>query len=468
MSLRLLILLTFLGAALLSGCEEIEQYRDERRPATPHEAYLQGLHDAGLAATALSQSWILEAGEALRDPRQVELPFLEEGYIAPEEPDAVGYRFALQRGQQLTVRLQVESEEATRVFLDLLRVAEDPADPPRPVEADTLADGFRYEPYRDGDYIVRVQPELLRGGRYSVVLTLDPALSFPVDGHSTRSIQSFWGAPREGGRRSHEGVDIFARRGTPVIAAVPGRVRRANVTNLGGKVVWLRDDRMNRSLYYAHLDSQAVQRGDVVEIGDTLGFVGNTGNARTTPPHLHFGIYYRGQGAVNPYPYLRTPPGRLAELSVDRETYGRWVRVRNEGIRLRQGPSRQAPVALELGEQTPARVLGGSGDWFRVALPDGRQGYVAARLTEPLTQVDAVVARGDVPLRTSPRAEAPRVATAPAGAELPVSGRFGDFVLVRADDGRLGWLERPLEAAPAAAAPTPAAAGGATGAGADR
>ena len=158
-----------------AGCEEMEQFRDARRPATPHEAYLQGLHDAGLANTALSQAWIHEAAEALRTPRRVELPFQEEGYIAPEAPDAVGYRFSLRRGQTLTVRLRVESTENTRVFLDLLRVPEDPADPPRPVAADTLGDGLFYEPTRDGDYLVRIQPELLRGGQFAVILLDAPA-----------------------------------------------------------------------------------------------------------------------------------------------------------------------------------------------------------------------------------------------------------------------------------------------------
>ncbi|MEJ2541371.1 MAG: M23 family metallopeptidase, partial [Gemmatimonadota bacterium] len=238
-----------LGGALalgLQGCEKVEQYADQHRPATPHEAYLLGLHEAGLAGSALSQAWIMEAGEAVRDPRLVQLPFREEGYIAPEVPDAVGYRFRLDRGQTLRVHLEVSSETQARVFLDLLRLPENPQDPPRPVAADTTPDGLVYEPYRAGEFLVRVQPELLAGGQYTVQLALEPALAFPVAGLSARAIQSVWGDPREGGRRSHEGVDIFAPRGTPVVASVDGRVSRANITNLGGKVVWLRDDTRRR------------------------------------------------------------------------------------------------------------------------------------------------------------------------------------------------------------------------------
>lgn len=434
-----------------SACEQVEQYVDERRPATPHEAYLVGLHEAGLAGTALSQAWILEAGEAVRSPQRVDLPFREEGYIAPERPDAVGYRFFLERGQTLKIRLDVESESPARVFLDLLRVPEDPADPPRPVAADTTADGLIYEPYRDGEFLVRVQPELLAGGRFTLDLVLEPALAFPVAGFTSRAIQSPWGVPRDGGRRSHEGVDIFAPRGTPVVASVDGRVSRANVTGLGGKVVWLRDDSRRRSIYYAHLDSQVVSRGDRVQIGDTLGFVGNTGNARTTPPHLHYGVYYRGQGAVDPSPFLKSYAPELVEVVVDRDLYGQWVRIGRDGIRLRSGPSRQSPIRAQLDEYTPARVLGGARDWYRVALPDGSQGYVAARLTEGLSALEPLVAQAEIPVLTSPSPRAPQVEILAAGSQVDVTGRFDGFVQVRSPSGRLAWLPDPNPGRPVAA-----------------
>ncbi len=450
---RRITLVGGIALALASaGCEKAEQYVDQRRPATPHEAYLAGLHEAGLAGTALSRAWIMEAGKAVRSPQRVDLPFREEGYIAPEQPDAVGYRFPLQRGQTLEVRLDVDSETPARVFLDLLRVAEKVGDPPRPVAADTTPDGLVYEPYRDGEFLVRVQPELLAGGRFTLDLTLEPALTFPVAGMNGRAIQSVWGDPRDGGRRSHEGVDIFAPRGTPVVASVEGRVSRANVTGLGGKVVWLRDDSRRRSLYYAHLDSQTVFRGDRVQVGDTLGFVGNTGNARTTPPHLHYGVYYRGQGAVDPAPFLKSYGADVLEVRVDRQLYGQWVRVRSDGIRLRTGPSRQSTVAAELAGYTPARVLGGARDWYRVALPDGSQGYVAARLTEELSALEPWVAGSAIPAQMAPRRGAPQVEVLAAGAEVAVTGRFDGFVQVRSPSGRLVWLLDPNPGQPMALA----------------
>jgi murein DD-endopeptidase MepM/ murein hydrolase activator NlpD len=128
-------------------------------------------------------------------------------------------------------------------------------------------------------------------------------------------------------------VDIFARRGTPVVATSEGTVRRVEITNIGGKVVWLRDPVRNSSIYYAHLDSQVVRDGQAVMPGDVVGFVGNTGNARTTPPHLHFGIYRRGEGPIDPAPFVRRPRGTLEDLTADLAQLGSWVRLRNEAPR---------------------------------------------------------------------------------------------------------------------------------------
>ena len=131
-------------------------------------------------------------------------------------------------------------------------------------------------------------------------------LLIPVEGVNERQIQDTWGAARSENRK-HEGVDIFAKRGTPVISATEGIVANIGTNNLGGQVVWILGPDLSRH-YYAHLDGYAEQisAGDWVEAGEVIGYVGNTGNAKATPPHLHYGIYLTGQGAVNPYPYLVT------------------------------------------------------------------------------------------------------------------------------------------------------------------
>ena len=119
---------------------------------------------------------------------------------------------------------------------------------------------------------------------------LSKSLAFPVSG-SPAKIGSFWGDVRDGGKRSHEGLDIFARKGTPVVAVCSGIVTSVGTTSRGGKVVWLQSFGHPWSTYYAHLNEYTVHAGQVVKKGQILGTVGNTGNARTTPSHLHFGIY---------------------------------------------------------------------------------------------------------------------------------------------------------------------------------
>jgi murein DD-endopeptidase MepM/ murein hydrolase activator NlpD len=135
----------------------------------------------------------------------------------------------------------------------------------------------------------------------------DRRLAVPVEGVRVKQIGDTWHAPRSGGRR-HEGQDIFAARGTPVRSATEGYVVRVGEDALGGNVVFVAGAG-GRSYYYAHLDSYApgLAAGDYVTPGTVLGYVGTTGNAAGTAPHLHFGVYAPG-GAVNPLPLLADPP----------------------------------------------------------------------------------------------------------------------------------------------------------------
>lgn len=111
----------------------------------------------------------------------------------------------------------------------------------------------------------------------------------------------------------HHGDDLFAPLGTPVLAVANGLVFSVGLERLGGKRLWLRDERGNE-FYYAHLSaySPLAVDGAIVRAGDVLGFVGDTGDAVGTPYHLHFevhpvGLLDRGyDGAVDPTPYLRS------------------------------------------------------------------------------------------------------------------------------------------------------------------
>ena len=363
------------------GCEQADKLQDSFRDLTPYEEYQALLTEAGLDGTALAKDWTRAGQDALDNPTTVTLPFQETGHITPERPAAVSYLVTIPRGRKLTFEVSLQSVEGTRLFTDLFRVPADEEDPFRPVfSSDSVSRTFAHEPWRGGDFILRVQPELLRGGNYRVTLREESQLGFPVEGRGMGAVQSVFGASRDGGRREHHGVDIFAPRGTPVLAASAGRVRGVRETSRGGKVVRIRDPVREASLYYAHLDSQHVSDGQLVEPGDTIGFVGNTGNARSTPPHLHFGLYRRGP--VDPYPFLNPPRRELPELTADPALLGVRVSPVNEGIRLRAAPGRRGETVRELNPGTRLQVLGASGDWFRVRLPDGSDGFVAARLME--------------------------------------------------------------------------------------
>lgn len=109
----------------------------------------------------------------------------------------------------------------------------------------------------------------------------------------------------------HHGDDLFAPRGTPVLAVANGLVFSVGWQRLGGRRLWLRDQSGNE-FYYAHLNgySRLARDGQLVRAGDVLGFVGNSGDAELTPPHLHFEIHPAAllplgyDGAVDPTTYL--------------------------------------------------------------------------------------------------------------------------------------------------------------------
>lgn len=113
-----------------------------------------------------------------------------------------------------------------------------------------------------------------------------------------------WHAPRSGGRL-HQGNDIFAPSGTVLVAIESGIIDKSSDVDigLGGITVWLRGDSGTR-WYYAHNRQNLVARGTRVVAGQPIALLGNTGNARTTPSHVHFEMHPGGGGAANPYPLI--------------------------------------------------------------------------------------------------------------------------------------------------------------------
>ncbi|MDO7852167.1 M23 family metallopeptidase [Hymenobacter convexus] len=426
---------------VLGGCSTQQTLQALFQKSTPHEAYARQLHQAGLDQRPAGRAWLRAAAQGLRDSLVVTLPFAETGYFRPERPAAASYRYAVRVGEQVHVSLSLAPGVNARVFVDAFEVG--PGRSLLPIiSADTLVLDFRYRAENDGQHLLRLQPELLAAGRYTLRLSREPSLSvFPVQGRTDAAVGSFWGAARDAGARQHEGIDIFASRGTPAVAAVAGTVTRTGETPLGGRVVWLAADGHPDHLYYAHLDKQLVTPGQHVQPGDTLGLVGNTGNARTTVPHLHFGIYRSGRGALDPFPFVQRPATPTPTPGPDRR--GEFVRLRNAGA-LQSAPnlkknSKAGPAAILA--RTPLLVVGQQGSALRVQLPSGAVGYVAAQgvvgaLAAPLRRLNLT---GLTEIHALPTAVAPAVGALAAGTAVAVLGQADAYSLVRGPRGETGW-----------------------------
>jgi murein DD-endopeptidase MepM/ murein hydrolase activator NlpD len=142
------------------------------------------------------------------------------------------------------------------------------------------------------------------------------SLRMPVVGVRPHDLSDSWHDPRSGGR-VHKGIDIFAARGTEVVAVADGIISYIGDQRLGGHCVWLTTEN-GASFYYAHLDRWAagLYEGMEVQSGDLIGYVGNTGNAAHTPSHLHFAVNESDE-MVNPFPLLkRAIPVQQARVHV--------------------------------------------------------------------------------------------------------------------------------------------------------
>lgn len=425
---------SILVAIILIGCSTSGPGIFARKSA--HELYSQKITDAGLATTAMGSAWLAAAESSLNQPLAVTVPYRETGYFESERPMAVGLRFPAKKGEKL--QIQLDRKPATGlVFVDFW---DSPAnDKPRLLQSgDTTNAAMEYEIKRDGTYLLRIQPELLQAIEYTIHISSGPSLAYPIKAPGSNHIKSFWGADRDGGARRHEGIDLFAARHTPIIASADGFITRVNVNNLGGKVVWLRPAGKDYTLYYAHLDSQLVSDGQRVKAGDTIGLMGNTGNARTTAPHLHFGIYGAG-GAMDPLPFVNPVVRRAPEVDVSANLLTTYVRTTRKA-KILPSPDAGAAGGMELPASTIMRAYAATRGWYKVTLPNGLTGYVAA----------SSVVSADKPLRNRTIEAETRLLDSPdslasarkllaGGTAVKVLGTFADFQFV-SDDNQAGWI----------------------------
>jgi len=405
-------------------------------PRNDHEAYEHSLTEAKLIKTALGTDWKNSAKESLSNPVKIITPYEEAFYLDPNNADALGYQFEAKRGQKIEIKISATLIEEAQLFMDLYRVESSGT-------LSHVATGAKaelllgFEPRKDAEYVLRFQPELLRGGKFKVTIQNVPTLSFPVAGKTASAMQSVWGDPRDGGKRSHEGVDIFANRGTPVLAPTKGYVRFVGERGIGGNVVWLYDSERGQSLYFAHLNTLIAKKGAYVEPGDTLGTVGNTGNARTTPPHLHFGVYKNG--AVNPFHYLQNPPKKVKSVKGDFTLLGQYVRLTRKSLLQESLQDKRNSTSLASNEVM--KVLAVNSNSYRVQLFNGEVGYIQkSRLTAAaFNPLELMKLRTDFDLLQRPDYSS-HGQFIDEGEQLSVLGKHKGFWMVQNDLGKTGWI----------------------------
>lgn len=377
-----LILLCF----LILSCSSTQKGLFVKR--TPHERYADKLNNAGLAQTTLGNKWLAAANKGLQQPLNISLPYKEAGYFSDAMPDAAGYKFNARHGELVNIIIETKPAGSI-VFADVWMQTEQ-GTLSLLQSADTTANTLQFEAEKDALYQLRIQPQLLAGVSYILTITTAPSLAFPVPADAKPKVGSFWGASRDAGARSHEGIDIFGKFRTPVVAAASGVVTSTRNNNLGGKVVFMRPDNKNYSLYYAHLDSQIVAAGDRVNTGDVLGLMGNTGNAKNTPTHLHFGIY-TNSGAVDPLPFVNESRPQPEKIKAEPLLIDSLVR-NNKTTMLYNEPSVKAKTGTKIQPYALMKIIAATGDWYKIKIEESMQeGFVKSNdvslLSKPLKKI---------------------------------------------------------------------------------
>jgi murein DD-endopeptidase MepM/ murein hydrolase activator NlpD len=431
------IILFITISATFAACSKSDGPLAVFKKLSPHDAYAQRLKDAGLDRSAMGSAWLLSAGQVMSKTLNITIPYKETGYFADDKVSSTALRFSAKRGQKLRVSISKKPANNFDIYADLF--LENGTQHKLVAFSDTTGTLIEHEVKQTGSYILRLQPELLRSGEYTLTITAGPSLGFPVSETGKPHIGSFWGDGRDEGGRKHEGIDIFAPKRTPAIAAANGMVTGVTVNKLGGNVVFMRPTDADYTLYYAHLDQQLVQPGQNVLIGDTLGLIGNTGNARTTPPHLHFGIYthYR---AIDPLVFVDRASKSPLPVTAPLKNLNATVRTTNK-TRLYNQPFANATVLQNLDLHTALSVSAATDGWYKVTLPDGQNGFVNSKNVSAADALRSITIKTDQPLFNAPDSiSAPRKKVIRTGEKVNLLAKYQSYLLVD-NDGVTGWIE---------------------------
>jgi murein DD-endopeptidase MepM/ murein hydrolase activator NlpD len=354
----------------LGACKEVQKLTDIIKKPSPRELYARNFEEENKNYL----NWQDAFERAKADSISVTLPYNERGNFVGEEGQAHAYRVLLPEGRQLLLNLESEIG-LEKVFVDIFRVPIGEND--RALLSVSVGHNspLVFPIPQTGVYTIVLQPSLGLAADFLLELGSRPVYRFPVADVEDQAIQSFWGAERDGGRRAHQGVDIFAPRGTPVVAASDGRVTSTGNRGLGGKQVWVRGGFNGKTQYYCHLDSVAVSPWAQIKRGDTLGFVGNTGNARATAPHLHFGIYDPG-GAIDPLPFIQKTEFATVQIPVP-PLRGK---IRTAKANMRLGPKTTWTTLATLNRGDTVLILGSAGLWYRIRKEKDTIGFIHTSL----------------------------------------------------------------------------------------
>jgi len=407
-----------------------------------HEQYADKITNAGLKSTALGSSWFKVAEQSISSPLTITVPYKETGYFSADRPDAVGLRFGVLRGQKLIISVERKPVSNFILFIDLWKAAEGNNLPKYLATADTSTYNIQQEVDETTSFVLRLQPELLGNGEYTVSITAGPSLAYPIKAPGKNHIKSFWGADRDGGGRKHEGIDLFAAFRTPVIASANGTVTRVNETPLGGKVVWMRPEKKEYSLYYAHLDTQIVKDGATVKTGDTLGLMGNTGNARFTSPHLHFGIYTFG-GAVDPLPFVNPVENEPEKITSSTKLIGKLAKTTASPARIYIQPTTSDKTNTLLPGNTLLRIEAAHSNWYKIRLPDGQKGFIKNVLViETAKPLRSHTLNSILPLLDNPYSTGAKKTSIPSGETVDILGMFDSYYFVITRNNLTGWIKK--------------------------
>ncbi len=304
---------------------------------------------------------------------EIPTPYRQSGFFLKGRAEVLAFELPLKQGEKIDIEVKSDSTDI-QLFVDFFEKRKNGWHPIiKSVKGQT---NFQFEVSRTDTFLLRIQPEFHKNGNYKLKILKNPIYAFPVAGRGNEDVWSVWGAPRDGGKRKHKGIDVFARRGEPLIAIADGLVTDVSDQGLGGKQVWIRDTRNNNKLYYAHLHKQLVKEGQTVERGDTIGLVGNTGNARTTAPHLHFGIYRAIGGAIDPLPFVKSYRNQFLNntATLKWDILNKGITYNNANLRFK--PKGKKSLIKALKDGSPVELLGASGRWYHVRTLDGTVGFI--------------------------------------------------------------------------------------------